>query len=238
MTVDALSGNIRIAVFALPIVLLAFALHEMAHAYAATWFGDPTPERAGRRTLNPIRHLDPIGTAMLVGSMLLFGFPFGFAVTPVDDRRMRRPRLHGGLTAAAGPFVNLLFTILFAVLYVVAVQHVQGQVDQGIDPLRFGNTQTPFWIELCQYGMVFNAFLVVFNLLPIPPLDGGRIVGTLMRPDLAREWNKIGEYGTLIILGLILLGGGGFQSALQSLQVHLLQVVGHFVDSDGIYLPF
>ncbi|MCW2923481.1 MAG: site-2 protease family protein, partial [Thermoleophilia bacterium] len=88
-----LNEHLRIAAFALPIVLLAFALHEMAHAYVATWFGDPTPERHGRRTLNPIRHLDPIGTLMIVGSMILFGFPFGFAVTPVDDNRMRRPRL-------------------------------------------------------------------------------------------------------------------------------------------------
>ncbi|MCW2923697.1 MAG: site-2 protease family protein [Thermoleophilia bacterium] len=214
-----LNEHLRIAAFALPIVLLAFALHEMAHAYVATWFGDPTPERHGRRTLNPIRHLDPIGTLMIVGSMILFGFPFGFAVTPVDDNRMRRPRLHGALTALAGPMVNLLFTIAFAALLVYAVHHV------GPDSYRLGNAPAPLLYEVALYGMVFNAFLVVFNLLPIPPLDGGRIVGAFMGDELRREWRKIDEYGMFIVLGLVFLGGASFTEFLQTLQTHLLRLV-------------
>jgi Zn-dependent protease len=225
-----IAENLRIATFALPLVLLAFALHEMAHAYAATWFGDPTPAQHGRRTLNPIKHLDPVGTIMLVVSMLLFGFPFGFAVTPVTDSKMRRPRLHGGLTSAAGPAVNIVLCAISMALLVVAVESVSP------DSFRLGNSSTPLLIEAAYYSMVFNAFLAVFNLLPIPPLDGGRIVAAIMRPELGREFLKIGEYGILIILGLVLLGGASFSAFLQSLQGGLLQLVGLFVSTTGFGL--
>ena len=230
MGVEQLQENIRIAGFALPLVLLAFALHEMAHAYVATWFGDPTPERHGRRTLNPIRHLDPLGTIMLVVSMLVFGFPFGFAVTPVDDSRMRRPRLHGALTSFAGPLVNIVLCAISLMLLVVAVESVSP------DSFRLGNSSTPLVIEAAYYSMVFNAFLAVFNLLPIPPLDGGRIVGSLMKPDLAREWRKLDEYGIFIVLALVLFGGASFSSFLQTLQGGLIDIVGAFVSTAGFGL--
>lgn len=228
MTIADIQENFRIATFALPLVLIAFALHEMAHAYAATWFGDPTPARHGRRTLNPIRHLDPLGTTMLAVSMLLFGFPFGFAVTPVDDERMRRPRLHGALTSFAGPLVNIAFTVLFLVLYIWAIQNV------GPDSFRLGTSDTPLLVELSFYGMVFNAFLAVFNLLPIPPLDGGRIVGSFMNDDTRREWRKIDEYGIFIVLGLALFGGPSFQAFLGTLQNFLIELAGVFVSNTGL----
>jgi Zn-dependent protease len=231
MNLDQISQYIRIAPFVLPIVLLAFALHEMAHAYVATWFGDPTPAQHGRRTLNPIKHLDKVGTIMLVVSLLLFGFPFGFAVTPVNDSKMRKPRLHGGLTAAAGPFVNLLFVFAFMAFYIWAVQHTDAS------SFKLGNTQTPLLQEIGYYGMSFNAFLVVFNLLPIPPLDGGRIVASLLEPSIAREWNKIAPYGTYIVLGLVLLGGATFTAFLQGMEGHLLDFVRHFVDHGDVLAP-
>lgn len=227
MTLESLQENIRIATFALPLVLLAFALHEMAHAYAATWFGDPTPGRHGRRTLNPIRHLDPVGTIMLCASMLLFGFPFGFAVTPVDDEQMRRPRLHGALTSFAGPFVNILICAVSLVLLIVAVESVSP------DSFRLGDGQTPLVVEAAYYSMLFNAFLAVFNLLPIPPLDGGRIVGSFMDDHTRREWRKIDQYGIFIILALVFLGGESFQSFLGWLQDGLLGLIGTFVSLTG-----
>lgn len=228
VTIESLQENLRIGAFLIPIVLLAFALHEMAHAYAATWFGDPTPARHGRRTLNPIRHLDPLGTVMLVVSMLLFGFPFGFAVTPVDDERMRRPRLHGALTALAGPMVNVALCALGAFGLAIAAETA------GPDLFTLGSSQTPLVIEVAFYTMSFNAFLAVFNLLPIPPLDGGRIVGALLKPDLAREWNKIGEYGIFIILAFVFLGGNSFRAFLDQLELYLLRFVDLFVDVPGI----
>lgn len=224
MDLASFQENVRIATFALPVVLLAFALHEMAHAYAATWFGDPTPARHGRRTLNPIRHLDPIGTIMLVVSMLLLGFPFGFAVTPVDDERMRRPRLHGALTAFAGPLVNIVICGI-SLAGLVAV-------DTKLDAtsFRLGSSDVPLLAEILFASMTFNAFLAVFNLLPIPPLDGGRIVGSFMGEETRREWRKIDEYGIFIIIALVLLGGGSFSAFLNSLQTGLLDVVGIFID--------
>ncbi|MCW2926055.1 MAG: putative peptidase [Thermoleophilia bacterium] len=230
MTLEQLQENVRLASFGIPLVLIAFALHEMAHAYAATWFGDPTPARHGRRTLNPIRHLDPIGTVMIVVSMLLFGFPFGFAVTPVDDSQMRRPRLHGGLTSFAGPLVNIILCAISFVLLTVAVNTVSP------DAFRLGSSETPLVIEAAYYSMIFNAFLAVFNLLPIPPLDGGRIVGAFMRPDLAREWRKIDEYGMFIILGLALFGGQSFGAFLRFLSDQLIRLVDLIAGASGFGL--
>ena len=227
MTLADLQDNLRLAAFVLPIVLLAFALHEMAHAYAATWFGDPTPREPGRKTLNPIRHLDPIGTIMLVVSMLLFGFPFGFAVTPVTDSKMRKPRLHGALTSFAGPAVNIILCAISLALFAVVVETVSP------DSFHLGNSQVPLVVEAAYYSMIFNAFLAVFNLLPIPPLDGGRIVGSFMNPELAREWRKVDQYGIFIILGLVVLGGQSFTSFLQALQGGLLDLVNVFVSTAG-----
>lgn len=230
MSVEQLQEHIRIATFALPMVLFAFALHEMAHAYVATWFGDPTPAAHGRRTLNPIRHLDPIGTIMLVVSLLLFGFPFGFAVTPVNDSLMRKPRLHGALTSFAGPAVNIILCGISMALFVVAVETVSP------DSFTLGNSDIPLVVEAMYYSMVFNAFLAVFNLLPIPPLDGGRIVAAIMRPELGREFLKIGEYGIFIILGLVFFGGQSFSAFLGALQSGLLDLVGSFVSTAGFGL--
>lgn len=231
MSLVDLQEHIRIASFALPLVLLAFALHEMAHAYAATWFGDPTPAEHGRRTLNPIRHLDPVGTIMLVFSMLLFGFPFGFAVTPVNDSKMRRPRLHGALTSLAGPVVNIVLCALSMAALVAVLPTL------GPDSFYLGDAQYPLLFEVFYYSMIFNAFLAVFNLLPIPPLDGGRIVASAMRPELGREFLKIGEYGIFIILGLVFFGGSGFSSFLGSLQTGLLDVVTAIIGTVGLEIP-
>ena len=132
MGLTDLQEHIRVASFALPLVLLAFALHEMAHAYVATWFGDPTPAQHGRRTLNPIRHLDPVGTIMICISMLVFGFPFGFAVTPVNDTKMRKPRLHGALTSLAGPMVNVVLCAISLALLVAVIPTLGPDSFRGI----------------------------------------------------------------------------------------------------------
>lgn len=227
MSLPDLQENLRIAVFALPLVLLAFALHEMGHAFAAIWFGDSTPTEHGRRTLNPIRHLDKVGSIMLIVSMLLFGFPFGFAVTPVNDQRMRKPRLHGALTSFAGPMVNIVLCALSMGALIAVIPLL------GPDSFYLGSARFPLLFEIFYYSMIFNAFLAVFNLLPIPPLDGGRIVASIMKPELGREFMKIGEYGILIILGLVFLGGSGFSAFLAALQNGLLELVGIFINSSG-----
>lgn len=232
VTLESLQESIRIAPFVLPIVLLAFALHEMAHAYTATWFGDPTPARHGRRTLNPIKHLDPVGSIMIVVSLLLFGFPMGFAVTPVDDSRMRKPRLHSAIVSFAGPLVNMILCAISMALFILAIQTVDYE-----SSFRLGDAEMPLLWEAAYYSMIFNAFLAVFNLLPIPPLDGGRIVGSLLKPDLAREWRKIDEYGIFIVLALVIFGGAAFSSFLGSLQSELLGIAEHVVGWFGLEFP-
>lgn len=197
LTLADLQEHVRIGAFALPLVLLAFALHEMAHAYAATWFGDPTPARYGRRTLNPIRHLDPVGTIMLVVSMLLFGFPMGFAVTPVNDSLMRRPRLHGALVALAGPVVNVVLCAISLVLLAVAVESVSP------DSFRLGTSDTPLVVEAAYYSMIFNAFLAVFNLLPIPPLDGSAMIERFLPHSWWPTWLRFRQYGFGVLLLVI-----------------------------------
>ena len=198
-------------------ILLAFALHEMGHAFSAWAFGDPTPREHGRITLNPIAHLDPVGTIMLVVSFLLLGFPFGFAVTPINESKMRRPRLHGVLVALAGPLMNLL--ILVACLVGVIL---------GARGLTAGE-EAPMWLELLFMTATFNAFLIVFNLLPVPPLDGSRVVGGLMDDHTRHEWRKLDQYGIFIILALVFILGGPFQQLVSQLQGALLDLVVQFV---------
>jgi Zn-dependent protease len=223
-----LTEHLTIAVAALPLILLAFALHEMAHAYTATWFGDPTPARYGRRTLNPIKHLDPIGTAMLVISMVIFLAPMGFAVTPVDDSKMRNPRLHGALVALAGPVTNVILCLISAIAFVFVAEAT------NFDPEFMRPQDGSLLLRAVFYSMVFNAFLVVFNLLPIPPLDGGRIVGSFMDEHTRRQWRKVDEYGMFIIIGLIIFGGASFTQFLLGLQARLLDVITAVLRTIGV----
>jgi Zn-dependent protease len=203
------SEHFLLLVYTLPLVLLAFALHEMAHAYTATWFGDPTPKQHGRKTLNPIRHLDPIGTVMIVVSMFVFGFPMGFAVTPVNESKMRNPRWHGAVVSLAGPVTNIILLVVSLIAFVAVLQ---GDVSRTLEAVLF-------------YSAVFNAFLAVFNLLPIPPLDGARILGAFMDDHTRREWRKLDEYGIFIIVALLLFGGASFSAFVGGLTNNLLELV-------------
>ena len=209
-----ITSQLLLVLSTLPLVLLAFALHEMAHAYTAIWFGDPTPERHGRRTINPIRHLDRLGTIMIVVSMVVFGFPMGFAVTPVDESRMRNPRWHGALVAVAGPVTNI---VLSALLFVASAA-----VIESVEHVTIAN--------VLLYAAVFNAFLAVFNLLPIPPLDGARILGAFMNDHTRRQWREVDQYGIFIILALVLFGGASFAQFIGGLQDILIRLMCVVID--------
>jgi Zn-dependent protease len=223
-----IADNLAITAYALPLVLLAFAWHEMAHAYTAMWFGDPTPKEHGRKTLNPIKHLDPVGTIMLVVSMVLFGFPMGFAVTPVNESKMRNPRWHGAIVALAGPVTNIVLCILSAVGFVLIAEST------NFDPLVQRIGDGAIMLRALYYSMIFNAFLAVFNLLPIPPLDGGRIVGAFMDDHTRAQWRKVDEYGMFIIIGLIVLGGASFSAFLNGLTDLLLETVARVLQVFGV----
>jgi Zn-dependent protease len=178
-----------ISVWLLP-ALLAITLHEAAHGYVANALGDPTARLAGRLSLNPLRHIDPVGTIFLPGLMLLVGsnFFFGWAkAVPVDMRYLRSPRRDMAIVAAAGPLINLAMALIAALL----LHGLQYMPDVASDWAR----------ENLLNAIKFNVILAVFNLMPIPPLDGGRVAVGVLPLFLARPLARLENIGMLIVMG-------------------------------------
>lgn len=184
-----------IAVYAIP-VIFAITLHEAAHGYVARMLGDPTAYQAGRVSLNPARHIDPIGTLLVPAVILLMSklmggsaMLFGWAKpVPVDFGRLRRPKKDMLWVALAGPAANLLMAILW-------VFSLRLFLESGM--------QETFWYEMAMAGVQVNLVLMALNLLPIPPLDGGRIVFSLLPNRLAWQYSKIEPYGLVIVIILL-----------------------------------
>ncbi|MCP2041814.1 Zn-dependent protease [Neisseria sp. HSC-16F19] len=175
-------------------VLLAITVHEAAHGYAARHYGDRTAEMMGRLTLNPVKHIDPIGTIVVPLVMFLFTpFLFGWAKpVPVNTRNFKNVRIGMRMVAIAGPLSNLAMAFGWA-LAMVASQWVPE------------NFQEPLAI-MSRYGIIINAVLFVLNMLPILPLDGGRFVDTFLSARASVQYRKIEPYGTWIILLLLMTG--------------------------------
>lgn len=195
MLMDDLTLMQKLAVWALP-VIFAITLHEAAHAWAASKLGDPTARMLGRVTLNPIKHIDPIGTIILPGVLLaLGGFLFGWAkAVPVTTRNFKRPRKDMAWVAIAGPAANLLMAILWAGVLKV------GLLLQG----NFAGAQ--FLVYTGVAGISINLILMILNLLPLPPLDGSRVLSAFLPPKMAWQYNRIEPFGFFILLGLLLFG--------------------------------
>lgn len=182
----------------LPIALLSLSLHETAHGFAAWRLGDPTARNMGRLTLNPLKHLDPIGTLC----MLLAGFGWAKPV-PINTRNLRKPRRDMALCALAGPLSNLLLAIVFVLL----LRFVgYGWLAQIVPTSRFTFNLAYFSILFLYYGVYMNVTLAVFNLLPIPPLDGSRILFLLLPPRLYFKLAPYERYITIAVMLLLLLG--------------------------------
>ena len=183
-----------IAVYALP-VLLAITLHEAAHGFAARAFGDNTAWMAGRITLNPLRHIDPLGTVVMPIAIYLAtqgSFLFGYAKpVPVDFNALRHPKRDMIWVALAGPGANLFQAIVWAAAFIV---------------LRGLGIDEPFLVKTCQAGVFVNVIMMVFNLLPLPPMDGGRVLVGLLPWRAAIAVSRIEPYGFFILLALLLLG--------------------------------
>jgi Zn-dependent protease len=184
-----------LAIWVVPVVF-AITVHEVAHGWVASLLGDQTARLLGRLTLNPVKHVDPVGTILLPGFLLLVSnFVFGWArPVPVDNRNLRSPRRDMALVAAAGPGANLLMLIgwlLFAKLL----------IDTGV-----ARTDDHFLLQVAFAGVSINVVLMVLNLIPLPPLDGSRVVMSLLPPALARSYAQLERWGLVILLGLMVAG--------------------------------
>jgi Zn-dependent protease len=181
----------NLAVYALP-VLFAITLHEAAHAYAAKYFGDTTAYAAGRMSLNPMSHIDPFGTVIIpVLLYLTTGFVFGYArPVPIDFSRLRNPKRDMAWVALAGPVANFVMALLWTILGIL------------LDAFQVAE---PFWHKMADAGLLTNLLFFAFNLIPIPPLDGGRVAVSLLPNRLAYKYARLEPYGFYIVLALIFL---------------------------------
>jgi Zn-dependent protease len=186
----------RVASWLIPLVF-AIVLHEISHGWVANAFGDPTAKRLGRLSPNPIRHVDPFGTLALPLLLAVTGAPvFGWAKpVPVVAARMRNPRLHMILVALAGPGMNLLLALLAAFALAGALAVVEAPTTANL-----------FLLANLENFLVINVFLALFNLLPVPPFDGGHVVEGLLPRPVAKRYAELGRFGfpVLIILLVVL----------------------------------
>ena len=202
-----------IAVYAIP-VLFAITVHEASHGYVARMFGDNTAYVLGRVTLNPVKHIDPLGTIVIPLAMLLTtGFMFGWAKpVPVNWGSLRRPKQDMVWVAAAGPCANLVMAIAWALVYRVA---------SGIE------VQERFVYEVARAGINVNLIFMALNLLPIPPLDGGRIISGLLPTRMSLAYSRIEPFGLIILL--VLMVTHLLSPLLRPLQEFGAAVVGIFL---------
>jgi Zn-dependent protease len=200
-----------ISLIAVP-VLFAITVHEAAHGWVAHRRGDPTAALLGRVTFNPIKHIDPVGTLIVplvifFSSKTLLGVPFLFGwakPVPVNWRLLHNPRWDMALVAVAGPGVNLLMAIGWG-LALQGMAWLLIGLDGRID---IPSALLYFYVELCVIGVLINLFLMALNLIPVLPLDGGRVLSAFLPRTLARGFARLEPYGLLILVALLLLPNG------------------------------
>ncbi|MBA2591189.1 MAG: site-2 protease family protein [Gammaproteobacteria bacterium] len=188
-----------------PPVLLAVTLHEVAHGWVARELGDDTAEALGRLSFNPLKHVDPVGTVLVPGLLyVLAGIVFGWAKpVPVNWDKLRNPRRDMALVAVAGPLANVVMLLAWAAVAKFGLSYGQD-----------------YFVTPGLAGIMINAVLIALNLLPVPPLDGSRVVSALLPHDLALQYGRIEPYGLIILL--VLIGSG----ALNRLMEPTMRLIG------------
>ena len=178
-------------------LLFAVTLHETAHGYVANFYGDPTAKRLGRLTLNPIPHIDLIGTLIIPATLFFVtkgAFCFGYAKpVPIVFHNLHRPKLHMIYVALAGPLANFFQAVFWSLLLISS-------------DVLFAEKEISLFAEICKFGVLINVVLFVINLFPLPPLDGGRVISGLLPRKPAEIFSKIEPFGFFIVLTLLLAG--------------------------------
>ncbi|WP_226699180.1 site-2 protease family protein [Qipengyuania gaetbuli] len=190
-----MTDTLILAAILIPCLVVAIVFHEVAHGWTALALGDTTARDMGRLTLNPIKHVDPVGTLLVPGALALFGGPvFGWAKpVPVSANRLNNPRYGMMAVAAAGPGTNILLAFVGAVLVGIA---------SGL-ATNWGTQLPEFAMTAFGAFILINAFLAFFNLLPIPPFDGSHILGGLLPRRWARHWQQLQAFGMLLLVVII-----------------------------------
>ena len=207
----------KIFTAAVPIIF-AITVHEVAHGWVASKLGDQTARLSGRLTLNPIKHIDPVGTIVVPLVMIvLTPFAFGWAKpVPVNWRNLNNPRRDMALVAAAGPGANVIMLVLWTLLLMILFGASHGISYTSI-----------LFVEMAKVGIIINIVLIVLNLLPLPPLDGSRIVTAFLSPVAAQRYNSLERWGLLILIALIFTGVLG--KILQPMVSFMLSLVNAFL---------
>lgn len=186
----------KIIIWAIP-VLFAITVHEVAHGWVALKLGDRTAQMLGRLTLNPFKHIDPIGTVLVPGILLLLGgFVFGWAKpVPVSYQNLHQPKRDMAWVAAAGPAANFIMAIIWAIVAKLGLMLIHADITLG-QPMMFMGVA----------GVLINTMLMMLNLLPIPPLDGSRVLSSWLPGPMAYKFSRVEPYGFFILLGLLYFG--------------------------------
>ena len=189
--------TLALAIILIPCLIIAIVFHEVAHGWVANALGDPTAKELRRLSLNPVRHVDPVGTVILPGILALTGAPvFGWAKpVPVNAARLRNPRYGMMAVAAAGPGTNLVLALIGAVALGLVAGGLSAPPEGGLEIALAG----------LNYFIIINIFLALFNLLPIPPFDGSHIVEGLLPDEAARAYSRLRPFGLPLLFLLLLV---------------------------------
>ena len=210
----------KLLIWLIPLIF-AVTVHEVAHGWVANWRGDGTAKFLGRLTLNPVKHVDPLGTIVIPLVLLLISggrFTFGYAKpVPVDARNLKNPRWDMALVAIAGPMANLIMALGWAILAKIGVSIASNQP-----------WLAEIFVALGISGIQINLVLGVLNLIPIPPLDGSRVLSAFLSPAAALQYNRIERYGFIILIALLATGilGKILLPIVSTLLLMILNLVG------------
>jgi Zn-dependent protease len=199
------ASTLRNLIIAAIPILIAITFHEVAHGFVANKFGDPTAKMMGRLSFNPLVHIDPIGTVVVPVMLFILSngsFIFGTAKpVPVNFYNLRQPRRDSAIVSAAGPVMNIMIAFISILLYIL----IQVIFPPSLSSAFAQKIMTPL-VMMIQYSISFNIFIAAFNLFPVPPLDGGRIVTSLLPTKYSYHFSKLEPYGILIVLALWFTG--------------------------------